>query len=196
MDEIEIVDGVPLLNDRLRAAHIPHAFGGAIAYGRYGIPRGTNDWDVNIFLPETAAEAVFDALRPLAIEPTAEQRAELSKSGQVRLDWGGKKLDLFFAYAEFHKSAEARVRESDFEGESIFVLSAEDIIVFKILFDRAHDWRDIERIFHRMGDRIELDYVNHWLTAMLGAEDSRIQHLAGVVEKARELMAEGTDSES
>jgi hypothetical protein len=109
---------------------------------------------------------------------------------------GWQEARLFFAYAEFPKSAEARVRETDFEGEPIFVLSAEDIIVFKILFDRAHDWRDIERMFHRMDDRIDLAYVNHWLTSMLGADDSRIARLSQVVEQARELMAERDDRES
>src|SRR5581483_7418408 len=35
----------------LDTAGIPYALGGALAYGQYGIPRATNDVDVNVFVP-------------------------------------------------------------------------------------------------------------------------------------------------
>ena len=142
--------------------------------GLYGIPRSTNDWDLNIFLPESRAGEVFEALIPLGIEVTPESYTEVVDSGQVRLSWGDKKVDLFFAYAEFHQEVQARTREAPFEGVQIWVLTGEDIVIFKVIFDRSHDWRDLERLFHRTPYGIDLDYVNHWLKRMLGEDDSRI----------------------
>ena len=72
---------------------------------------------------------------------------------------------------------ETRIREADFEGVRIFVLSGEDIVVFKIIFNRPHDWRDVERVFQRMGESVDLDYVYHWLSEILGDDDSRIERL-------------------
>lgn len=177
METIEILEGVRRLSPVLRESGIPHAFGGAIAYGLYGIPRSTNDWDVNIFLPESSAHEVFACLAPLGVDVPESAVTAVEKTGQVRLDWGGKKLDLFFAYAPFHEEARQRMRDSEFEGVPIWVLTAEDIIVFKVIFDRPHDWRDIERIFHRMGENVDLVYAVDWLEFMLGEDDSRIAHL-------------------
>lgn len=180
MEELEILEGVRRLSPVLRESNIPHAFGGAIAYGLYGIPRSTNDWDVNIFLPESSAGQVFACLAPLGVEVPESAIKTVEKTGQVRLDWGGKKLDLFFAYAPFHEEARKRTRDSAFDGVPIWVLAAEDIIVFKVIFDRPHDWRDIERIFHRMGDKVDLGYAVGWLATMLGEDDSRIDYLKWV----------------
>ncbi len=38
------------LSDLLTRAGIPHAIGGAVAYGFWGNPRGTRDLDLNIFV--------------------------------------------------------------------------------------------------------------------------------------------------
>ena len=190
MELVELAEGVRLLSRSLREASIPHAFGGAIAYGLYGIPRGTNDWDINIFCSEEHAGEVFSALAPIGVESTEASYVEVDKKGQVRLSWGDKKVDLFFAYSPFHTVVQTRIREADFEGEPIWVLAGEDIIVFKVLFNRPHDWRDVERIFQRMGEGIDLDYVNHWLSEILGADDNRIERLRETVETAAKLMAE------
>ncbi len=187
MELKELAEGVHQLSRQLRSSDIPHAFGGAIAYGLYGIPRGTNDWDINVFLPEVEAKRVFDALRPIGVEVTEDAYAHVAKTGQVRLSWSGKKVDLFFAYAAFHEVVRERTRDATFEGESIFVLSGEDIIVFKVIFNRPHDWRDIQRIFQRMGPDIDLAYVTKWLSEILGADDSRIQRLVDMAAEAKEL---------
>lgn len=158
MDLTALGEGVRLLNEALRSKAIPHAFGGAIAYGLYGIPRGTNDWDINVFCSEQHASEVFSALGVVGVESSEDSLREVDKKGQVRLDWGGKKVDLFFAYSAFHQVVESRIREAEFEGSTIWVLSGEDIVVFKVIFNRPHDWRDIERVCHRMGDSLDLDY--------------------------------------
>jgi hypothetical protein len=41
---------------------VPYAIGGALAYGLYGIPRATNDVDVNVFLTPERLDGVLAAL--------------------------------------------------------------------------------------------------------------------------------------
>jgi hypothetical protein len=84
---------------------------------------------------------------------------------------------------------EQRIREADFEGTRIWVLSAEDIVVFKVIFNRPHDWRDIERVCHRIGPALDVQYVNRWLTEILGSDDSRIERLKRVASGAAEVIA-------
>jgi hypothetical protein len=183
-------EGVRLLDEALRNRGIPHAFGGAIAYGLYGIPRGTNDWDINVFCSEDHAAEVFAALAPLGVESNQHSYDEVQKKGQVRLSWGDKRVDLFFAYSAFHSAVEKRIREADFEGTRIWVLSAEDIVIFKVIFNRPHDWRDIERVCHRMGATLDFGYIDQWLTEILGADDSRIVRLRQTAAAASDVVAD------
>lgn len=164
------------LSNRLRECGLPHAFGGAIAYGYYGVPRATNDFDINIFLPEDRARDVFECLETVGVASNEEALEAVRRTGQVRLDWLDQKVDLFFSFAPLHFAASERAAEVDMLGSPIWVLSAVDIIVFKAIFNRAHDWRDIERIFHQ---RLPIDVreINRWLVEILGADDPRIERI-------------------
>ncbi len=188
MNSNALIEGIHSLSSCLRECDIPHAFGGAIAYGFYGTPRMTNDYDINVFLPESSAPRVFACLAVLGVESDTESLRTVESSGQVRLPWAGTMVDLFFSYAPFHDAAHKRVKEIPFEGQSLIVLSSEDIVVFKIIFNRPHDWDDVEQIVIEQGAAIDLEYVNHWLIEILGADDSRIARLAEVVTAAREVI--------
>lgn len=166
------------------AAAIPYAFGGAIALTYASEPRGTVDVDINIFLPESAADRVLSAVAELGVEFDAVvARAEVLRTGQVRLRWGSVPVDLFFAYDPFHDSCAARVREAVLEGEPIPVLSPEDLVIFKVLFDRGKDWIDIAQLLAVQGAAFDGAYVRDWLSNMLAPEDGRLARLADLIEK-------------
>ncbi len=185
----ESVEGrVLLLSERLVACGIPHAFGGAIAYVCYGLPRSTNDYDLNIFLPESDAPKVLNCLAEAGVTASADAVQTIEKTGQIRLDWDDQKVDLFFSYAPFHAVVAQRIREEPVRERHITVLSGEDIVVFKVIFNRPLDWRDIERLFHQGTAAIDLDYVYHWLREILGEDDSRIGRLRDTVAAAEQLM--------
>ncbi len=179
---------VLLLSERLIACGIPHAFGGAIAYVCYGLPRSTNDYDINIFLPESRAAEVLACLAEARVRAQPDALETVERTGQVRLDWDDQKVDLFFSYAPFHKVVAERIREEAVRDRRITVLSGEDIVVFKVIFNRPLDWRDLERLFHQGSTVIDLAYVYHWLHQILGADDSRITRLRETVAAAEELM--------
>jgi hypothetical protein len=61
-------DGGVRIASALARAGISYALGGALAYGQYGIPRATNDVDVNVFIAPTQLGDVAAALRPLGID--------------------------------------------------------------------------------------------------------------------------------
>jgi len=47
-----------LISRCLEDAGIPYAVGGAVAYGFWGVPRGTQDLDLNLFVPAEQAAGV------------------------------------------------------------------------------------------------------------------------------------------
>ncbi|MGH0038078.1 MAG: hypothetical protein ACQGVK_23860 [Myxococcota bacterium] len=182
---LSLTEKVLLLEEGLRRRRIPHAFGGALALAYYATPRATIDIDVNVFVGVDSAGEVLELLETLGAESlSAGRRAELERDEQIRVDWETTPVDLFFSYDAFHESCRERRRELPFgEGDTLHVLSAEDLLVFKVLFDRDKDWRDIEELSFALADELDADYARHWLGRILPADDPRHRRLAELLDR-------------
>lgn len=169
---------VVALGDEFERAGIPYAFGGAIALLYWSEPRGTVDIDINVFLPVSSPEAAFDAVSRLGIAFNREDAArEIETQDQIRLDWGGTFVDLFFAHDPLHDSCRERAVTVDFLGHQFKVLSAEDLVIFKAVFNRGKDWIDIEQLLAIQAERFDTPYVRRWLARIVGEDDARIARL-------------------
>lgn len=173
--EPSLSEKVLLIEATLQSARIAHAFGGAIALAYYATPRATIDIDVNVFVGSERADEVLSALARLGAEdPTESESIRLRRDGQARIRWGTTPVDLFFSYDAFHDACMERRRAFPFgEGETIQVLAAEDLVVFKAIFDREKDWRDIAELVFAVGDELDTDRIESWLERIVGREDER-----------------------
>ncbi|MBW2289270.1 MAG: hypothetical protein JRG90_15770 [Deltaproteobacteria bacterium] len=170
--EPSLSEKVLLIEATLHAARIPHAFGGAIALAYYATPRATIDIDVNVFVESDRADDVLDALGRLgAEEPTEAEAVRLHRDGQTRIRWESTPIDLFFSYDAFHDACLERRRAFPFgEAETIHVLAAEDLVIFKAIFDRDKDWRDIAELVFAMADELDAEWIERWLDRIVGRE--------------------------
>jgi len=76
--------------DALAAAGQPHALGGALALGVAGVPRGTKDVDVNVFVEDGAVPAVIETLVALGISiDSAAAVARARRDGMFVGHWDG-----------------------------------------------------------------------------------------------------------
>jgi len=167
----------------LDAHELPHAFGGAIALAYYATPRGTRDVDLNVFLAADAVDRVLAALLPLGVEPPGPQlRRALARDEQVRLHWEHTPLDLFFSYNELHDACLERRRRVPFGGARLWILSAEDLAVFKVLFARSKDWRDLGELLFAQRPAFDADYATGWLDRILEEDDERRLRFRGLLE--------------
>lgn len=169
-----LVEQVVSVADALESAGVPWALGGALALA-YATeePRGTRDIDVNVFVAATAAAEVFAAL-PVGVEHGPADLAAARRDDQVRLWWEGTPIDLFFAVEQFHFDVADRCRTVPFGGQLVRVLSAEDLAVFKAMFDRGKDWVDIATMVE--SHAIDLDLAADRLAELLG-DDPRVERL-------------------
>ena len=169
-----LVDRVVAVCESLEAARVPWALGGALALAYAASePRGTRDIDVNVFVDSADASLVFAAL-PTGVAFGDADVAEAVARDQVRLWWDGTPIDIFFAADRFHLEVGRRCRKVTFEGRPINVLSAEDLAVFKALFDRTRDWADIESMAD--SHALDLDVAADRLAELLG-DDPRVARL-------------------
>ena len=174
---MNLVDRIVALADALEASSIEWAFGGAFALA-YATeePRGTRDIDVNVFVRSREVDRVFSAL-PAGVAFSSSDRQAVVADDQVRLWWDDTPIDVFFAASDFHDDVAQRCRTVDFAGRSVRILCAEDLAVFKAMFDRPKDWVDIDT----MAESGSLDRVvaSQRLAVILSENDPRIARLAG-----------------
>jgi hypothetical protein len=171
---ITLVERIVAVCAALDRADLAWALGGALALAyATNEPRGTRDIDVNVFVGAERAPAVFAAL-PAGVAFTDADVAEARAIDQVRLWWDTTPVDVFFAADPFHFEVARRCRTVPFEGRRIKVLSAEDLAVFKALFDRTKDWADIEAMVE--SNAIDLQLAADRLAGLLG-DDPRVARL-------------------
>jgi hypothetical protein len=167
------------LHERLGAARISHAFGGALALAYYAEPRATDDVDVNVFLDPGAVAEVLEALVALGVTDDVD-RAAVARDGQCRLWWGRTPLDLFFAYDEIHWAMSEGVRLVPFGEERLPILSPEHLLVCKIVFDRPKDWLDLEQVVVCVED-LDVEEIRGWLERIIGGQDPRMRRFDQVL---------------
>jgi hypothetical protein len=169
---------------RLDRAGVPHAIGGALALAYHvAQARATNDIDMNVNADPRHAERLF-ALLPPDVPWSDADVARVRADGQVRLLWPVDDgppipLDLFFPQHALHDAVARRTELVPMLGETVPILSATDLLVFKALFDRRKDWADIEELV-RYG-KPDVDEARRWLTRIVGAKDARLGKLADIV---------------
>jgi hypothetical protein len=177
-----LAERVVALHAALEGAGVPHAFGGAIALAYATLnPRGTNDIDCNLFVPAADPSPALAAL-PEGVPRPDGLVATIARDGQVRLWWDRTPIDLFFDYAPIHAQAAANTRRVPFEGVELPVLGPVELVVFKVMFDRAQDWADVEAVIE--AGTVDMDAVREGLGGLLDAADPRLARLAEVERRA------------
>jgi hypothetical protein len=170
--EPSLADKVVAIHDAFERAHLPHAFGGAIALAYYGEPRTTVDVDCNVFAPAEALDRVEDLLRPLGVDFERLDRRSVVEDGFARVAWGRNPIDLFFSHDPFHDAMEAALRRVPFGDTMIPILAPEHLVACKALFDRPKDWLDIPQVLVG-AEGFGADEVCRWLDAIVGSDDQR-----------------------
>ena len=161
-----LVDKVVSLHRQLAAEGLAHAIGGAIALGYHAQPRGTVEIDLNVFVPPSEVSRVLSTVQCLGIGGPAEGSSIIPTAG-VRCPWEETHVDFFFAYdPEFFGCVQGRVEghlffDSSDQEHVLPFLSAEDLVIFKVLFNRPKDWVDIRHILEARD--IDVEYVEHWV---------------------------------
>lgn len=164
---------VVALRDAFEQQGIPYAFGGAIALFYYRDPRSTIDIDVNVFLPPEQQAEVVEVLSAVYPIDAERVKADVEANAQTRSVWDATYVDLFFADTEFHTMMSQRIRREPFLNTEINVLSAEDLLVCKMLFDRPKDWLDVEAVVQMRSGELDRPYVESALELFVDTDDVR-----------------------
>ena len=162
----------------LRDLQIDYALGGSMASSLLGIPRFTQDADLMVE-PFEARESLlassfgsdYYVSVPAIVEAIARRR-----SFNVIHTSTGFKADLFvrrdrpFEISAMHRRV--AVELPDAPNEPIHVLSAEDVILFKLEWYRLggevsdRQWNDILGLLNIQAGRLDRTYLQHWASEL------------------------------
>jgi hypothetical protein len=182
--ELGAAETAQRIADALESAGLPYAIGGALALAIAGVPRGTADVDVNVFVDEDRVAEVIDVLRTLDIElDTDAAISRARRDGMFVGRWDGMRIDVFLPSIPFsHEASRTRVCIVDDSGWSGWFLSAEALTVFKLLFFRSKDIADLERLV-AVRPELDRDYVRRWIVDMMGEHDERVKRWDDIVDR-------------
>lgn len=165
----------------LERAGVPHAVGGALALAYHvAEARATRDIDLNVGADPDDPRALFELL-PDGVPWNARDVRTVRSTGQVRLLWphpDGQPpipLDLFFPQGEFHRQLNQRAVVVAMLDQTVPIVSATDLMVLKMLFDRRKDWADIEELVRHATPDVE--EAREWLVRIVGPGDVRESRL-------------------
>lgn len=179
-----------ILADALEGAGIHYALGGAVALAYYGVPRATNDVDLGVYPGELAGPALVAAL--LRAGCTFNEQAALDALSQGN-DFGvrcrGMRVDVFPPSHDLHFAIGERAVRQPLGGRPAWVVTAEDLVLLKLLWNRGQDIEDLKRLFAVWGERLDLSYVREWLGRIFAESDPRVAEFERLL---REYLPEET----
>lgn len=152
----------------LESAGVPNALCGGIAANLYraGV-RATDDVDVYIICsaPELVSLARLFEEAGWQAHP-AWRQAELLRL----LRDGHPPTDLLIASTDFERRAIEHATSFQIGATVIRVLLPEDLIVFKLVAGRHHDYESVAAIIYEQGAKLDLGFIERTL-AEIGMED-------------------------
>lgn len=171
----EPLEAARRLADAFEASGIPYAIGGALALAFWAVPRATKDVDVNVFLGPADIGRVVAVLRGLGLSFDEDAfRAAAAEGGNAIARDGEVVVDLFLNSIPLHDAAAARVVRRPLLGRPARILSAEDTVLFKLLFFRPKDLVDVALVVSLQRETLDRTYIRDWLVELMGEDDPRV----------------------
>lgn len=154
---------------------VSYAVGGALALGYWGMPRGTLDVDLTLFMPTDDTGAVVGLLRAIGCDvDESTALPTLREHGFCTATMTGVRVDVFLPIVDFYAVARGRRREVDLEGVPVMIWDAETLVIFKLMFFRDRDLVDIAQVVRTQGTRLDTVWITTRAVDLFGERDPRV----------------------
>ncbi|MBM4010871.1 MAG: hypothetical protein FJ286_05750 [Planctomycetes bacterium] len=155
---------------------LPYAIMGGIAVRAHGIPRPTYDVDFTLAIPRERLGELFASLADRGYTvPEPHAHGWVDQVGgmplvKVRLFLEGRTIDadIFIAETPFQQEVIARRIHAEVEGQPVNIVTAEDLILFKLVASRPRDLADVQDVLFTQG-KLDEAYLRRW-AGPLGVE--------------------------
>ncbi len=133
---------------------------GGFANLHWGRPRLTQDLDVTVAAADEHLDNLLRALAPAFRPRVADPIAFARETAVIPMESSeGVRIDLVIAHLSLEHEAIARAIRIPVAGTSVRFATAEDLILHKIVSERARDLEDVEGIVIRQRGKLDLEYL-------------------------------------
>ena len=146
----------------LESSHVEYFAYGGVVVAVWGAPRETIDVDAVVCVPDEDVEGLLPALSAAGFGYPDGARSTFPIDGWLRASFAGRHADIALGRTPFDESALTRRRRVTLFGTSIWVASAEDLILYKLVAHRYKDLGDAETVLVRSRGRLDLAYLRRW----------------------------------
>ncbi len=176
MKYLSFQDFLTMILTVLKNTKIDYMIGGAVAVWGWGEPRSTQDIDIVIHLKVDQINTLSEELKKVDIllppdiifENLHDTRGDLPINAIH--GFSGYKAEMFLVRENDHlrQTAFSRRVKIDFGEEvgKVFIHSAEDIIIYKLLYyslsQQTKHIRDIGSIIKTQGEKLDHSYIEKW----------------------------------
>ncbi len=156
----------------LAALKVEAALMGGIAVAAWNHIRNTRDVDVLVGVRRSDEEQLLVQLKNAGFKQLRDPPVlTIGKSRILPLEYelSGRfldiRIDLFFVESEYQELALARRVETTLPGIDlpVFMLSCEDLILFKLIAGRIIDRSDAAYLLRFNRDSLDTEYLSHWV---------------------------------
>jgi hypothetical protein len=135
---------------------------GGVAVAAWGFIRATRDVDIKVLVPDTDYPGVRATLRAAFPERGRPDRPPAPLLVDAKI--AGITVDFLLAIPGYDESVVHHAVRSNLDDLSVWLCTAEDLIIQKAVAGRGRDWQDIEGILIEQRGQLDLQYVEDWLT--------------------------------
>lgn len=138
-----------------------YALIGGLALSQWGVIRATVDVDLKVLVPDIDYTVVRESIRsafPTRARPHVPENPLI-----VAVVIHGTIVDFLLALPGYEQGIVRRAVRHDLGAFSVWVCSAEDLIVQKVVAGRGKDWPDVEALLVAQHGRLDQRYIDSWL---------------------------------
>lgn len=139
-----------------------YAVVGGIALSCWNVSRFTHDIDIKLLVPNTEYAATRQLLRTEFPSKTRENVPENMLIVAVSVN--DVIVDFLLTLPGYEELIIERAVQQDLGEFSIWVCTAEDLIIQKVVAGRDKDWPDVEALLIEQWHELDQHYVEEWLS--------------------------------
>lgn len=145
---------------------IPYMVIGGQALLVYGEPRLTKDIDITLGIGLDGLNKIKSIVEKLKLKyliANVEDFVQKTMVLPVIDEKSGIRIDFIFSFSPYERQAIKRTNDIKFGKTVVKFASLEDVVIHKIIAERARDIEDVKSILLKNPD-YDSEYIRHWLT--------------------------------
>ncbi len=138
-----------------------YAIIGGIALAQWGVVRVTRDVDFKVLVPDVDYNAIRSTLKKTF--PKISHLDTPINPLIVAVTINDVNVDFLLALPGYEELIIERAVRRNLNGLSVWICSAEDLIIQKVVAGRGKDWSDVEALLIERWGKLDEDYIRDWL---------------------------------